>query len=218
MNVILLLVSLALGARHAFAPDHLAAVGTFTEKTEATRTQGIWYALRIAAGHGAGMVAVALVAVGTLQALSPAWVTWTTWGSGVWLMAMAVWILWDLGCDVFHRGRRTLTKNSARSSYPGWTELLKKPATAWLIGLLFGLAVSPGDLAIFTIMVKSHGTPLLALGYLGAFMAAMFAGLGAVGGGLGWANTRRALRRTLQGISGLAGLGVAVALLSGYLH
>lgn len=221
MNVLLLLVSLVMGARHAMAPDHLAAVGTFTEKTEATKSQGLWYALRIAAGHSAGMLAVAAVIMGLLVALSPAWIAWTTWGSGVWLLLMALWILWDLARDLWN-SKRSFKKESpqpkSKASSSRWVQLLKKPATAWAIGLLFGIAVSPGDLAIFTIMAKNHAGPLAALGYLGAFLAAMFAGLAVVGTGLGWANTRMFLRRAFQGMSGLAGLGVALALLTGNLH
>lgn len=217
MDVMLIFVSLALGARHAFAPDHLAAVSTFTEKTQATKREALWYALRIALGHSAGMLAMATVIVGALTALSPSWVTWTTWGSGVWLLAMALWILWDLVLDLWCADRAVPQRTPVLQN-PRWARWLRIPATAWAIGLLFGLAVSPGDLAIFTIMVKVHAEPLWALAYLLTFILAMCAGLAAVGAGLGWANTRVLLRRAFQGASGLAGLGVAVALLTGYLH
>ena len=217
MNFVLASLSMVLGARHAVAPDHLAAVGTYTEKTEATRWQAIWYALRIAAGHSVGMLAVAAFMIVFLRVLPPIWVTWTSRGSGLWLLAMAVWILWDLIRDI--KGlHHTTSRFSKCKMSPYWGRVLARPAAAWAIGLLFGLAVSPGDLAIFTIMIKSHATPVVAFGYLALFFSAMFIGLGAIGGGLGWANTRTFLRRTFQGVSGLAGVGVAIALLGGFLH
>jgi high-affinity nickel permease len=218
MNPLLLLVALVLGARHAFAPDHLAAVSTFTEKTEASRRQGLRYALRIAAGHSLGMVGMAGLIFGLLASLPPAWVRWTTVAAGIWLLAMAGWILWDLGRGLFAKtpsvspGEATLLKDNR------WLTLLKRPGAAWAVGFLFGIAVSPGDLAIFTIMIRNHAAPLTAFFYLAAFLTAMFAGLALVGSGLGWANTRLVLKRAFQGASGLAGLGVALALLTGYLH
>ncbi len=70
---------------------------------------------------------------------------------------------------------------------------------AWAIGLLFGIAASPGDLAIFTIMVKNHAAPIAPFGHLVAFLASIFVILGAVGTGLGLAKTRMFLQRTFQG-------------------
>ena len=96
----IVLIAVGLGLRHAVAPDHLAAVGTFIEKTSATRRQGLEYALRIAAGHSVGMLAMAGVMIGLLVAIPAAWLQWMTWGTASWLMLMAVWILWDLGHDI----------------------------------------------------------------------------------------------------------------------
>ncbi len=217
MNLPLALLSIVLGGRHAVAPDHLAAVGTYTEKTEARRLQAVWYALRIAGGHSAGMIAVAVFLMMFLDTLPKTWAIWTSRGSGLWLLAMALWILWDLVRDARwprHHFSRT-TRSKPGGYIAGW---LSRPAAAWAVGLLLGLAVSPADLAIFTVMVKTYAQPLAAFDYLLLFLAAMFAGLAAVGGGLGWANTRTVLRRTFQGVSAVAGLGVAIALLAGYLH
>lgn len=216
MALWLLALATLLGVRHAFAPDHVAAVSTFTEKTEATRRQGVVYALRIAAGHSAGMLAEAGVLLGLLVTVPVAWDMAMTWGAAIWLLLMALWLLWDLVRGV----RRRSHGQPAPHLHLGnpWVTTLQRPIAAWGIGLLFGLAVSPGDLAVFTIMAKSYAHPVVALGYLAAFLAAMFAGLAGVGGGLGWANTRPTLRRVLQGLSGVGGLGVAVALMSGMLH
>jgi hypothetical protein len=165
------------------------------------------------------MLAVAAVIMSALAALSPTWVAWTTYGSGIWLCIMAAWILWDLARDLWPRLRRRAPgRQATRPGGDVWVRFLKRPGAAWAIGLLFGLAVAPGDLAIFTIMFKSHTQPIWAFSYLGVFLVGMFGGLAAVGAGLGWANTRTFLRRTFQGLSGLAGLGVAVALLAGFLH
>jgi cytochrome c biogenesis protein CcdA len=202
-----------LGVRHAFAPDHLAAVSTFTEKTEATRRQGIFYALRIAAGHSVGMLAEAVVLMGLLIHLPVAWDTGTTWASAIWLLAMALWISWDLVRELAWPHPKTSRQRTLR-----WTNALKRPTTAWFVGLLFGIAVSPGDLAIFSVMARDHANLAGAFGYLFIFLLAMFIGLACVGGGLGWANARVVWRRAFQGLSGFAGMGIAVALMIGWLH
>ncbi len=216
MNAWLLIIAAGLGIRHAVAPDHLAALGTYTEKTGATHRQGIWYALRMAGGHSAGMLAIAALVVGLVVALPAQWVHWTTWGSGIWLMIMSVWILWDLGQDLLRSRHASSTEHPIQETrLHAW---LKNPATAWLVGLLFGLAVSPGDLAIFTLMLRTHAAPLSSFGLLALFLAAMFLGLALVGGGLGLANAQKGLRRFFQALSGAAGMGIAVALVTGFLH
>ncbi len=220
----IVLIAVGLGLRHAVAPDHLVAVGTFIEKTSATRRQGLEYAVRIAAGHSVGMLAMAGVMIGLLVAIPAAWLQWMTWGTASWLMLMAVWILWDLGHDIiFAHDTQTLhvahvSEARKRTDNGRWGALLKRPGSAWLVGLLFGLAVSPGDLAIFTLMAQHHATPWVAFGLLGIFLCSLFAGLGVVGSGLGWANTRVVLRRFFQGLSGVAGAGIALALVTGVLR
>lgn len=213
----------ALGARHAFAPDHLSAVGTYVEKTQASRRQGLMWALRIAAGHSIGMLAIAAAIEIFLLKLSPAWMTATTWASSLWLMIMAVLVFWDLILDV----RKRRYPNPAHPSEgSGGTSRLQalidkwfhRPVTGWFVGLIFGVAVAPGDLAIFTMMIRYNAQPAAAFGLLFVFLAAMFAGLAVVGSGLGWANSRAFLRRGFQALSGLAGMAVGVALVTGLLH
>lgn len=216
MRIWVIVLAAVLGLRHAVAPDHLAAVTTFTETTRASRRQGVWYGLRIAAGHSIGMLAEAGLILGLSMTLPPAWTTGITWASAMWLIFLAVWLIGDLVHDLRPR------TGTGRIRSPGdasrWARMLKRPVTAWAIGMLFGIAVSPGDLAIFTVVARTHADPLTALGYLAVFLAAMFCGLGAVGGGMGWANARTTLRRTFQGLSGAAGVGVAIALLTGFFH
>lgn len=230
----IMLTAAALGGRHALAPDHLAAVGTYVEKTRANRRQGVGFALRIAAGHSAGMLAIAGIVEGLMMTLNPAWLQATTWASGLWLMVMAAWILWDLVRDLrpvsaayaaetsddserlseVSTRPRTVFRRKIRLQ----GDWVRRPHTAWLVGLLFGLAVAPGDLAIFTMMVPYHSQPLAAFGLLGIFLLTMFAGLSIVGAGLGWANGRAMLRRGFQAFSGVAGMGVSLALITGVLH
>lgn len=216
MDVWLLALAAILGLRHAVAPDHLAAVTTLIEKTRATRRQGVWCGLRIAAGHSVGMLSEAGVILGLLTAFPPAWTAATTWAGAIWLIFIALWVLGDLVLGLRRRGR---SGTISRGRTPDrWAPVLKRPVAAWAVGILFGIAVSPGDLAIFTLVARNHADPASALGYLAAFLAAMFVGLASVGGGLGWANARTVLRRTFQGLSGAAGVGVAIALMTGLLH
>jgi len=170
------------------------------------------------------MLAMAGVIMGLFVVLPTAWLQWTTWGAALWLMLMAVWILWDLGRDMIHaHDTQTLSTAHASRAPNGtdngqWRALLKRPGAAWLVGLLFGLVVSSGDLAIFTLMAQHHATPWAVFGLLGIFLCALFAGLGVVGSGLGWANTQVVLRRFFQGLSGVAGAGIALGLVTGVLH
>lgn len=233
----LVMVACGLGLRHAIAPDHLAAVSTYVEKTRATRRQGVFHALRIASGHALGMIAMAICLMGLLLSLPSAWIRWTGWGAGLWLLCIATWILWDLARDLNPRraSQRSVsaeadTEASASGDTPTvwrgpasgrprrFTMFLKRPVAGWLIGFLFGMAVSPGDLAIFTLMIKQHATPAMAFGLLGVFFLALYAGLGFVGGGLGSMNARTPLRRLFFALSGLSGAVVGVALITGYLH
>lgn len=212
MTSLMVGMATVLGARHAIAPDHLAAVGTYTEKAGTTKREGLSCALRIAAGHSAGMLIMAAIIMGLATSLPPAWGSWTTWGTSLWLAMMAGWIFWDLIRDLW-KDRFPYRPTESRPYAPAW---LVRPTTAWFIGLLFGIAVSPGDLAIFTLMIQHHVDPLTAFALLMIFLATMFAGLGAVGSGLGWANTRAGLRRTFQAISGVLGMGVVLALTTGW--
>lgn len=226
----ILFVALGLGLRHAIAPDHLAAVGTFVEKTHATRRQGARYAIRIAAGHALGMVAVAGLLMGLLLSLPSGWMRWTDWGTGLWLLTLAIWILWDFVRDLARtRGAGGpdpgaheavgSAKDRTRTDPPRRQGgFLERPVTGWLVGLLFGIAVSPGDLAIFTIMTRQHATPLFAFGLLALFFLAMFAGLGALGGGLGSINARRTVHQVFLALSGVSGIAVALALITGALR
>lgn len=225
-----MLLAAALGGRHAVAPDHLAAVGTYVEKTRGSRRQGLVYALRIAAGHSAGMLATAAVIQGLLMTLPAVWEHAAMWASSLWLMGMGAWIAWDLLQDVggardrrqvqtSQEGGGTITPHDRpRRSWGIRVEWLQRPTTAWLVGLLFGLVVAPGDLAIFMLMVKFDSQRLAAFGLLVVFLLTMFAGLALVGSGLGWANSRVQFRRGLQMLSAVAGVGVSLALFIGWMR
>lgn len=83
-----MLDALALGARHGFDPDHLAAI---TELTASERGgwQGLVLGLRYALGHG---VMVAALGLGAAQANleTPGWVI------GLTLVILGAWAMWRL--------------------------------------------------------------------------------------------------------------------------
>lgn len=214
------LVALAagLGLRHAIAPDHLAAVGTFARATRAKVGPSIFHALRIGGGHAVGMFLMGVVVVGMAHGLPHALVATLSRISGLWLMLLSGWILLDLLWPHWRFGMARL-RNWHERRQPnahGWS----LTAGAWGVGLLFGIAVSPGDLAIFTLALGQAANPWLGIGLFSTFIVAMLLGLSLVGLILAWRThgLGAKLSQGLSGVSGFFGLGIGFMLVAGMLH
>lgn len=227
MEIAALLLALVLGIRHGMAPDHLAAVGTLVEKTRVSFYRSVGIALRIGVGHGVGMSGIIVLILVFSWQLPPRWDLWTNWASGLWLIIIAFWLLLDLVREL-RRMRVSLGNHLAEDGYSKrvvgylaqgrYGKWLQQSWAAWAVGLMLGIAVSPGDLAIYTLVIQHGKEPIAALVLFGVFLGGMLASITLVGAGLGWSNARQRLRQTLQAISGLAGMGVGFALISGILH
>jgi hypothetical protein len=82
--------ALALGARHGFDADHLAAISELSA-SERGGWRGLVAGIRYALGHAAAVVALGLVA-GAADIDMPAWVVgWTLVGLGAWAALRLLW-------------------------------------------------------------------------------------------------------------------------------
>lgn len=141
-----LVLGLLLGARHAFEPDHLAAVSTL-----AAEQRGSLAGLRLGAWWGLGHALALAVVAGTLSALGLSMperlAGWLELGVGVMVLglgARAVWLAWREGRQgtpawhahhgVFHHHAQP----GAHLHLSKWT-LATRPL---LVGLAHGLAGS----------------------------------------------------------------------------
>ncbi len=214
----LVALAVGLGLRHAIAPDHLAAVGTFVRATRAKTRHSIFHALRIGGGHAAGMFLMGVVIVGVAHELPHALVATLSRISGLWLMMLSLWILLDLLWPNWRFGMARLRQWHERRQ-PG-TRRWSLAAGAWSVGLLFGIAVSPGDLAIFTLALGQAANPWFGIGLFGTFIIAMLLGLSLVGLILAWRTNGLGakLSQGLSGLSGFFGLGIGFLLVAGMLH
>lgn len=225
--IALVLFAAGLGMRHAVAPDHLAAVGSFIKGNDASPRQGIGYALRIGLGHAVGMTTIALLALAVLHTLPRPLTLWLTRLSGVWLIVLACAMLFDLAKHLGIDPRNPPVKNEGgiAASYPRKTSRLfvrwtRRLWAAWAVGLLFGVAVSPGDLAIFSMVMTQSGHLTAAVTLLGVFVFFMLVALAIVGFALGLtaSDRNRIWHVWLTGLSSIFGLGVGVGLVTGFLH
>lgn len=196
-----------LGVRHALAADHVTATVSFVEATGADRRAGAGFGLRLGLGHGAGMVLAAMVLLMGLHGLPPGLIAWMARAGAVWLVLLGVWI--GLGM-------------AGRRARPPWVNhFLRRPGAAWLVGALLGLGVSPGDLAIYALLLGVAGVPGRPELYLVAFVLGLVGSTTAVGFTFGALRTLARVRSVtpwLTGMSACTGVGVGIGLLTGVIR
>lgn len=204
----LLGLAILLGVRHASAPDHVMAVTTYVEQNHASARSGIGYALRIGLGHSIGMIIMGIAVLFLLHHLPGTWGTLLSRVSGLWILLFSGLILADLWWGKEH--------STLRNRVSQW---VGSRSSAWILGILLGLAVAPGDLAIFGLMTTLPNQVDGAL-LLFSFLLAMLTSLSILGASLEFFHKLgRAQwhRWTTNGV-GVLGMGVGLALLSGILH
>ncbi len=213
----LIVLAAGLGLRHAVAPDHLAAVSTFVKAMRSGARKSVGYALSIGGGHSLGMLFVGFLLFVVLHHIPESVVSLVSRISGLWLMLLSLWILLDLLRPTWRFGSQRL--ESWREAHASLGQR-RAGLAAWGVGLLFGLAVSPADLAIFTMALAQSSQPVLGLILLLIFLAAMMAGLAGVGLviGIRGDGIRARVSVGLSGLSGFFGLGIGFMLVFGLLH
>lgn len=204
-------VAAVLGLRHALAPDHLAAVSAYVEKSRANASRALGYALRIGIGHSVGMVLIAGLVLFFLHEIPMGIADLMSRIAGAWLLVVA-WLFWR---------NRSRHKTVSRFSLV-LDRLIGSARSSWLLGFILGLAIAPGDLAIFLLMVNQERHPVAAGLMLGVFLLTMMGALALLGVFLGAVNSRAPnhpdWRGWLSHSVTLMSAGVGMALVVGVLH
>lgn len=140
------------GFRHAFEPDHLAAVTTL-----ATREAGWWRGMRLGVvwgvGHTVSIALVALVLVVLGIGIPERFFAAAELGVAALLVALGVWTLW-------HERRRP---ESAPDAAP---TRVRTASGALSFGVVHGLA---GSGAVIVLLVAASNDRAVQAGYLAAF-------------------------------------------------
>lgn len=175
-------IGLLLGLRHAFEPDHLAAVSTL-----ATRQSRLWPAARLGIvwgfGHTAAVGAVSLAVVGVGVELPERLWPLAELGVAAMLVALGATVVWRYARGRWHMHRHThgaaphlhLHSHAADPAH-GHTHVNGDLHRSLGFGLLHGLA---GSAAVIVLLVASAPTAALRIAYVGAF------GMGTIVGMLG---------------------------------
>lgn len=184
----LLAVGFLLGFRHAFEPDHLAAVSTLASRQGSVRC-AVRLGLSWALGHGGAVAAVSAVLL-----------------AGDWRLPAAFAPAADLLVAVLLVALGALSLVGVPGGHA------RSDRTSFGIGVAHGLA---GSGAIVLLMVATAGTRADQLGYLGAFGAGTAAGMAAVSAAI--AGVTRIPRhghwtQRLRAGSALASIAIGVAL------
>jgi len=208
-----------LGMRHAFEPDHLAAVSTLV----ARERSGCKAALLGAAwgvGHTASLLVVGTMLV-LLRSAMPARIS-ETFEFGVALMLIglgvrAIYIAARQGpsgpTHAHHHGRTIHTHAGAPAHvHVGRWTLARRPL---IIGAIHGLA---GSGALTALVVTALPTTAARLTYMALFGLGSTIGMAALSGLLGWPIARLGSHHTIaRGISMAVGsLSIALGMVWGY--
>lgn len=210
------LLGLALGVRHAFEPDHLAAVSTLATEQKSARA-----GLLLGAWWGLGHTAALLVVGGTLalfEAQMPERAALAFEGLvGVMVVALGLralkraWAEGSQGAVTTHAHGGQVHTHSGPDAHlhlQGWT-LATRPL---LIGLMHGLA---GSGALTALVLAELPTAAARLGYIALFGLGSVAGMALLTGlaGVPLMRLSRAPKAAalLLGFAGLVSVGVGAA-------
>ena len=205
-----------LGARHALEPDHLAAVSTMAahgrSRADVLRVSGAW-----GAGH-----ASLIVIAGTLITLL-GWEIPRNFGGradtlvGLALVVVGAWTLASVRRDRIHvhphvhgteppHAHFHLHPHGAEHTvHPQPPDWLRRPAAAYAVGTLHGMAGSGAAAALAVLVAPSRTTAVV---YLLSFGLGSLLGMVAVGALAFWPIIRASSRAVLarQVVKGLAGM------------
>jgi ABC-type nickel/cobalt efflux system permease component RcnA len=183
-------ISLALGVRHAFEPDHLAAVSTLATR-QGRSFQAAWLGLAWGLGHTASIAAVALIViVGGLTLPARLWPAADVL-VGLLLVALGTAVLWRYAGGRWHMHRHAHDGGAGGAGGAPHLHLHSHAHGAahehtharwdWRralgFGLLHGLA---GSGAIIILLVTTVPTQALKLAYVAAFGLGTIVGMLAV--------------------------------------
>lgn len=209
------MLGLTLGMRHAFEPDHLAAVSTMAVERKGLK-DGLWLGALWGLGHSAALLVVA-GSLALLQVELPVKV-----GLGLEMAVAAMVVTLGLnavrralregpvGSAVRHRHGFTVHTHAAAKEhlhFGKWT-LASRPL--W-VGLMHGLAGSGALAAMVPLGLASSGEKLF---YVAAFGSGSILGMaaltGLLGAPLGWVSKSPRALSWVVGVAGLIAVGTGL--------
>lgn len=191
-----LLLGVAHGIRHAFEPDHLAAVSTLVADGSPRRSAwlGAWWGI----GHTASLLVVALVLTAARAEMPQ--------GVGDALEFVVACMLVGLGVRAVVRGLTAKASTPSEHRHGGWSHTHRGP---FAVGTVHGLA---GSGALFALAAAGMPGEASRLAFVGLFGLGSIAGMAALSGlaGLPLARLERG-RSALSVATGLVSalLGIA---------
>lgn len=204
--LLVMLVAVLLGLRHATDPDHLAAVTTLIasgqeRSARAARKLGLVWGL----GHATTLFAFGLPIVlfeaalpGRLQQGAETFV-------GVMIVGLAVWLLvrWRRGAFHLHDHTHLYGHDELRGHGHGHDRRTRTPLGAYVIGLVHGMGGSAGVAVLVLATVESKAVAVISLAILALFTAVSMAILTT---GWGIALTREPVRRAFSRLAPALGV------------
>lgn len=206
MSVLLLLTAVALGAAHAVAPDHLAAVGVFVSRSHSTR-EALTHGARWGLGHALTLTCAGLAVLFVASAWPLTLSLRAEWVVGVVLVALGVRTVWQATRGVFHPS----APNAMHVHTSAGSRAHQHPLVG--IGMLHGLAGSGAMAAIVPLSAGQH--PWQAALWLTLFGVGTIVAMALIAGAAGWSlrvASRQAahLMRRVAILAGAASIVVGV--------
>lgn len=208
-------LGIALGARHALEPDHLAAVSVLASERPGVR-RGVWLGALWGAGHTLALVGVGLLLVLLSTDMPARLADAFEFGVSVMLVVLGLRALRRaardgvVGPSLAHRHADTTHRHPAGNSHVhvgGWT-LASRPL---LVGIVHGLAGSGALTALAVAQLPSSGARGL---FMVLFGLGSVVGMMALSGLAGWPLARLARRplaaRALCAATGALSMGLGV--------
>lgn len=191
---VVLLLALLLGLRHATDPDHLAAIAPLATEDPADRRRAVRLGAAWGAGHAATMLVIGVPLVLFRAEVPETLGTWLERAVGVMivLLAAAALLRWARSMD-WAQGVRSLRgvrgtpdgggDPDARSASPGDRAPIRSARTAFVVGVVHGLAGTGAVVLLVLSLLPSRGEALAALL---VFAPASIASMALVTGGWTW--------------------------------
>jgi high-affinity nickel permease len=194
--VVVILVAVVLGLRHASDPDHLAAIATLiASKGERSARRAAALGLGWGAGHATSLFACGLPIVLYRAYLPEPVQAGAETAVGVLIVALATWLLvrWRRGAFEVHPQRAQDTPNAHARPHPAArARAARTPVQAYGIGLVHGMG---GSAAVGVLLLASIADRALAAAALAVFALFTAVSMTLVSTGLGAALGHAAVRR-----------------------
>ncbi|MCL5014881.1 MAG: hypothetical protein M1493_13010 [Firmicutes bacterium] len=195
-----IVIAILLGLRHGIAPDHVAALNSFIRMRKARPRLAWSYAWRLGGGHLSGMLAVFGILIAVIHSISRTIIHSMTFISGIWLMIVAIPLIWAIWSD--------------NQSHWKWTNRLTTLKASWLVGIVLGIAISPGDMALYLLVFSSSVSNIGMIWLLAFFFLAMLLSLTLTATFLSatYHDFFRPIWKVLSGVSGVFSLVLGVSI------